>query len=321
MIQYKDPCPDVMDDGGPAPAAVAFRLCNFATGKPDLLAAHYVELKSQILDASWPHSNGWIDIVGFASKLGYAHNPQGNLQLSRARCAAVQAYLAGHLPRGFRFNVIEGEGDTQSQAGSLDAGFYRAVEVRLFAQSYRPANPTKKHQPIPRHPHQTPSNLFVFQAIEVGSVGMGPWVVTKQADQFDFKLTDTTNGKSRYFRFSGDGLSGGLSLLPISLSSAWDSPERPVIATPMPIRDFADFQTTSASLTLTPGVSAPGASYSPLPNYFQFLPDAYDRRGIHNRVDLKFSFSQGKSNAVGASKTSGFVIMLPESYRPKPRPL
>jgi hypothetical protein len=70
MINYQDPCPDVINDPAPTPASMAFRLCNFVTGHSELRPAHYTELQSQILDASWPHSTGWIDIVGFASKLG-----------------------------------------------------------------------------------------------------------------------------------------------------------------------------------------------------------------------------------------------------------
>jgi hypothetical protein len=89
----------------------------------------------------------------------------------------------------------------------------------------------------------------------------------------------------------------------------------------MPIRDFADFETLKANLTLTPGVSAPGASWSPKPNYFGFLPEAYRRREIMNGIDLTFSFSRGKSDSVSISNTSGPIIMLPEAFQPGTLPI
>src|ERR1700733_6924117 len=266
MMSYSDPCEDVIDDSEPQPAAVVFRMCNFATGNSALLPSHMKELQDKILDTSWPHCSGWIDIVGYASKLQYAHNPQGNYDLSVARWESVKSYLGSALPRGFRFNVIQGEGDGPAKGASADAGFFRAVLVRLFAQLYSPPPRIKTRQPIPQ-PQPSASNQFMFEAVSIYSAG----IEFAQSDELLFKLTDMTNHQSRYFRY-GVAYGPNLSWPPVSKSSASDSKERPIISTPFALRDLSDFESPDAEL----GQISDGKSFSKL--RLGFKPNGFLRR-------------------------------------------
>jgi hypothetical protein len=310
MIPYSDPCDDVIDDPEPQPAAVVFRLCNFVTGKSDLLPRHMQELQSKILDTSWPHSTGWIDIVGYASRQQYAHNPQGNLELSAARCERVKSYLGSALPHGFWLNVTYGAGDSPAQGASLDAGFFRTVSVRLFSQHYSKPPYTKIPQPIPQ-PWQSASNLFMFEAISIHSAS----IEFVQSDELLFKLTDMTNFQSRYFIYGKHGLALGptISWPPVSKSSGTDSNDRPMISTPLALRDL---ESPMAELSqIGAGVSlGSGLSWGKL--RLEFKPQGFLRRGTFHSVVAVFSFSKGVGLGGGVSGTKGSVTIMPVGWVP-----
>jgi hypothetical protein len=325
MIEYQpDPCNAVIDDPAPSPATVAFRLCNFDTGKAELLADHRVELHRQILDTYWPHSTGSIDLTGFASKLKYAHDPkgEGNRNLSADRCAAVQKYLEGGLPRGFRFNPLDPEGDKWSQAASLDAGFYRAVLVQLNAYGYRPPL-VKKSGPIPRPPHPmlSASNHFRIEPAKLITTSLDLGYV----DKLLFKITDLTNGESRYFLYAGVGLGLALSFPPgAGKSASWGSADHSDIWTTFPIRDLAAFESDSlvpgeAGLTQGGLSGSTGGPTPPSFTFFKFLPKIFKSRGIYESISLKFSFSNGiASPSVGGSGSGGTVVAKRAGFDPGP---
>jgi hypothetical protein len=317
MIPYSDPCDDVIDDSEPQPAAVVFRLCNFVTGEPDLLPRHMQELRSKILDTSWPHSTGYIDIVGYSSRLQYAHDPEGNDKLSLARCERVKSFIGSALPHGFRLNVTYGAGDLPAQGASLNAGYFRAVLVRLFAQHFSKPPYTKIPQPILR-PQQSASNLFMFEAISIHSAS----IAFAQSDELLFKLTDMTNFESRYFIYGRHGLALGatISWPPVSKSSGTDSSERPQISTSFALRDLADFESPMAELSqIGAGVSmGSGLSWGKL--RLEFKPHGFLRRGTFHSVVVVFSFSKGVALGGGVSGTKGSVQIMPVGWVPSPTP-
>ena len=75
-------------------AAVAGRLFNFQTGKSTLQEGHRKWLKKKVVPAIMERPNVWIDLYGYASKIG---NRQYNLTLSESRAKAVKKYLAERL--------------------------------------------------------------------------------------------------------------------------------------------------------------------------------------------------------------------------------
>ena len=318
MISKKDPCDPVIPDSDPTPAALAIRLCNFATGSSALLPEHRVGLQHNIVDAHWRSHSGWIDIVGFASRRRADHDSQANLKLSQERCAAVKAYLAPALPQGFRFNVIEGEGDAQSQDDPTgNAGFFRAVLVRLFAQQYRKVYPGHDHsRSRPTHAPLTASNEFIFEPVSINSGCIG----FAQMDELLFRLTDVTNGQSRYFLYRGTG--GTLSVPPAGKSAGWDSADRPHISTPFAIRNLADFESSGpheASLgQIGASVSTPWGNVGPSGLTFEFAPKAFFKRGILKHFTFSFGFSKGLGASAGLAGTEGSVTIKSETFVPPP---
>jgi hypothetical protein len=327
MIPYQpDPCDYTMLDPDPKPAAMALRLCRFGTGHSDLLPEHVRALNEEVLEPHWRARDGQIKISGFASRLGYTNNPRGNLILSDARCNAVKDLLEPHLPDGFPFAIQspDPKGDSESQNDpDIDAGFHRAVLVELFAHGYTKTYVKQPH-PIPRHPLQSPSDLFVFVPIKVSSTSislLGP--VGTENDDLVFKLIDTSTGESRYFMYnsSGSGFSAGVSLPGPNRSIGYESSDRPTISTAVAIRDFANFTTVYGPVwahleSYGASVSTPIGSIGPSTYKFTFRPGVYVARDIHEWITVEFSFSKGAGLGIGASGSHGSITLLPKNYSP-----
>jgi hypothetical protein len=127
------------------------RFCNFSTGHSDVRADHSKTIRATIAPILNASPNAWIDLIGYASRLGYASGDshQRNRELSQARCASVQREIRRYVPNA-RFNVIDPEGDVDSATGSQDDGFWRAVNVRIFGAQPQPSpgpNPAPTPQP------------------------------------------------------------------------------------------------------------------------------------------------------------------------------
>ena len=302
---------------GPAasPASMELRLCNFPTGRSDLLQDHLVALRKYIMGAMWSAQGAYIDLVGYASKLGFAHNQSGNLDLSRARCAAVKnvlnPFLSG-LGGAFRFNVIVGRGDTESQDDqTLDHGFYRAVLVRLFAFGTYHYNPDPP--PLPHVYTATliapPSDRFEFRAWEGVSATGGLF----EASMMIFSIRDLRNSRTRYYGYKGIGGSVPIPKLPtIGFSAEHESTPIP-FTTLVPVQDMKDFE-GQAELAGSPGVTLNRDSLGGSA-IFTMHPQAYSRRSISNPIRVMFSFSKGfGANFLDVS--AGSIKMLDESFRP-----
>jgi hypothetical protein len=323
VIPFQNPCDDVIPDPDPAPAALCLRLCNFKTGDAELLDNHTEALDQEILKPHWRSQDGKIHIVGYASKLKYAHSPEGNQMLSEDRCNSVMEYLEPHMPAGFEIKVVDPEGDSESQDDPTgNAGFYRAVLVKLFAKGYTKVYPKEPH-PIPRHHLEPPSNLFMFVPVKITSGGPSLDVVGLQWDSLLFKLVDVNTGQSRYFTYSNTlsppGFSAGKSSF---ISSGWESPDRPIISTKVSFKDFVDFTTigdpTNATLSQgSIGVSNPaGVTTSVSGMELMFRPRGYISRGFSDWITVRFSFSKGKGGGAAASNSNGSITVHPEDYDP-----
>ena len=126
------------------------RLCNFSTGHSDVRADHSKTIRQTIAPILKASPNAWIDVIGYASRLGFASGDshKRNRDLSQARCASVQREIRRYVPSA-RFNVVDPEGDADSAAGSVDDGYWRAVKVRIFGAQPQPS-PGPNPQPSPR---------------------------------------------------------------------------------------------------------------------------------------------------------------------------
>ena len=123
-------------------AKAAARLCNFETGKAYLNSAHVDYLDNEVRKVIQDMQGPWVDLYGYASRAGDAG---ANMRLSSARIAAVKSRIEQYANR-VNFQIYEARGETESGLNERNNdGYYRAVEVYVFAQK-RPS-PTP---PVPR---------------------------------------------------------------------------------------------------------------------------------------------------------------------------
>ena len=267
-------------------------------------------IRSRLLPAIWPYASCFIDVLGYASRLKYSQNPSGNLTLSRARCASVVNYLSTVLSMTdlkFRFNVVDGRGDSDSYRDSIpDLGFRRAALIRVFCQG----TPTYRPPPQLRHGYTiVATDHFVFQAVESASVS--GWLF--EANHMFFSIHDTVNGRIRYFAYRSVGFSAPIPKLPAVMASAGHKSSPVPFTTRCEIQDFEDF-TGSAQLEGSPGVTLDTVSVGGSVT-LRIHPKAYADRGISNPIVVSFSFSRG-FGANLKDVAAGNVTLLDESFRP-----
>jgi hypothetical protein len=121
-------------------AKAAARLCNFATGEAFLLLAHQEYLDTEVRNVIRTMPKPWIDLFGYASRIGDA---TFNLGLSTRRINAVKARIAEYANQ-VNFQTSVGYGETQSGPNERNNdGYYRAVEVYVYADKPAPPSPPK----------------------------------------------------------------------------------------------------------------------------------------------------------------------------------
>jgi hypothetical protein len=144
-----------------------FRLCNFATGGAQPLPAHQEFIKSYLVpNVLVPNPAAWIDLVGSASKLGFASGDSEakNRILSDKRVGSIRQLIQNQATN--RINVAVGLGDTQSGGPPNDNdGYYRAVLVRVFGVGSAPVPPSPVPLPVPKEWFVTSLSLSTFAAI------------------------------------------------------------------------------------------------------------------------------------------------------------
>ena len=209
----------VDDQAGNDPDHPTFvmRLCNFATGGAGLLVpSHHVAVRDRLLPAIRSCESCSIDVLGYASRFKYSQNPSANLTLSRARSAAVVNYLRTILSAmdlKFRFNVVDGCGDSESYRDSNpDLGFRRAALIRFFCQG-KPADSASPEL------HDDFANdvtdQFGIQAMESFFV---PGRLFETTDNF-FSIQALRNGSFRHVPYQSIGLTAALKRLPAVMAS------------------------------------------------------------------------------------------------------
>jgi hypothetical protein len=108
-------------------ALAAARLCNFHTGHASLLHSHIAWLDSAVKPLATGLPNPWVDLIGFASRLG---NHTFNQKLSFERCEAIRKRVLTY-GGSVSFPIEWGKGDSES-VGPLNDGYWRAVEVYVY---------------------------------------------------------------------------------------------------------------------------------------------------------------------------------------------
>lgn len=174
----------------------AGRLIDFQSGKSTLLPEHRRWLRELIVPAILTRPNVWMDVYGYASKLGNQHD---NLVLSRARAGAVKDYLSQELAMQGRniegrINIGCGFGETApgySIDNSDNVGYWRSAEVVVFESCPK----------IVRTPMIAPVHGNTF---EIRLVGEGSASKFFQADHYFFQIIDICRGQTAFFFYTGD---------------------------------------------------------------------------------------------------------------------
>src|SRR5262249_42039823 len=137
-----------------------YRLCNFRTGGAELLPSHQEFITSYLAPkVLGPNPGAWVDLVGYASKLGFAHGDSAtkNRLLSDNRVRSVRQLIEAKASN--RINVPMGLGDSQSGGPpNNNDGYYRAVLIRVFgaAGAPPPPSPTQSQPPPALFPPEGP---------------------------------------------------------------------------------------------------------------------------------------------------------------------
>lgn len=247
MAQY----PEVLEipewiamDG--ARAAKAGRMIDFHTGKSELRQSHRLWLEQRVVPAILQHSNPWIDMYGYASKVG---DQAKNLALSRSRCDSVKSFLRGSLANKGRsisgmvnINVGMGEDDPMYYGESFDnSPYWRAVELVVFGS--KPQGRRPPHAPPLK---RKPATDFQIRTLGGLSGGFG-----LQADVYFFQIDDLTRRLSGVFQLGAGGLQIPVPALP-PLSVALKGPATKFHTN----QDARLFQfNTRVSLNVSPGAS------------------------------------------------------------------
>jgi len=155
---------------------IAARLCNFVTAKADLLASHKAWLDANIRPVVMKLNGPWVDLFGYASRLG---DPIYNQTLSEQRCRAVKAHIASYRS-DIQFPVEFGKGEGESEGGEDDnSGYWRAVSVFVYG-----SKPVVR----PKLPKLRPLGATQFRIRLNGGGGIGKNVAN--ADFFIFQIVD-----------------------------------------------------------------------------------------------------------------------------------
>lgn len=179
-------------------AKAAARLCNFVTAQYRLLPAHEAWLDSDVQRVLKTMQFPWVDILGYASRRGSA---AANLQLSKQRVEATKAKISTYM-RGINFQIQAGYGEEESGPDeSNNDGYYRAVEVYVYATRPPPLKPPK---PI----------TVSYTDFEIRVVGGGSASLIGQADNYFFQIVDVTRKLTAFYFYTGVGIGISIPKIP-----------------------------------------------------------------------------------------------------------
>jgi hypothetical protein len=226
----------------PKPRA-ASRLCNFPTGQADLLQDHKGWIDGTVGPIITNMQGTWVDLVGYASKLG---NAAANQRLSERRVEAVRNYIST-WKKGINFQKEIGRGEEDSLGDETnDDGYFRAVEVYVFGFAPPPLRPRiEAKKPVRQR--------FAIRVVSAVSVGVGP----AGADAVAFDIGEPKKGKWRRFWYTGASMNVSIKLPkavpPISSGGSGRSVPFTTNLTTPPV-ELEDFE-GEATLFNGPGVS------------------------------------------------------------------
>lgn len=144
-------------------ARVAARLCNFPTGRAELLYPHIGWLRANVAPILRSQKNSYVNLYGYASLKGH---PDFNQKLSEDRVASVKTEVSGYANQvTFKKEIKKGE--DESTLGPPEAGenwgYWRAVDIYVFttppAPGFKPAPPMPKNTSAKRIIHRFFSQL------------------------------------------------------------------------------------------------------------------------------------------------------------------
>ncbi len=192
--------PDIMLISG-GPFLIAARLCNFPTGTARLLPKHDDWLTKNVTAALASARSPWIDIVGYASKLG---NAKSNTTLSSSRCDAVKSRIRAQNPKAtFNVELSKGESESLGDEDNND-GYWRAVDVYVYGS--RPS--------VPVRPPPLPKKIAGSTTFEIRVVGGGSASIIIQADNYFFQIVDVPRRRTAFFLYTGGGIGISIPKIP-----------------------------------------------------------------------------------------------------------
>lgn len=190
-------------------AAAAMRLSNFATGQSDLLPAHLSALDSSIAPVIRTMAGPWVDLFGYASRVG---DVDFNQQLSQRRLTAVRDHLATYSANvNFQMQTAFGASQSTGETNDND-GYWRAVEVYVYA--------SRPNAPEPPPPAVNGSTKFEIRVVGGGSAA----VFLAGADNYIFQIVDLTNSRTAFFFYTGAGWSVSIPKIPGAGSMTYAGP-------------------------------------------------------------------------------------------------
>ena len=150
--------PDVLTvtNGDPAYRTGA-RLCNFPTGKTGMLQTHRTWLDDNVKGVIQSNPAPYVHLFGYASNLNRHHINQR--KLSNDRLLDTKAYVAAYGANA-DFQQEIPMGAENDGANLNDDGYYRAVEIQVFAK-----RPPVKPTPLPPDPAPPPPDSCRASAV------------------------------------------------------------------------------------------------------------------------------------------------------------
>lgn len=185
------------------PATIAARLCNFVTAQSFLLRSHENWLDSSVRPAVSRLDGPWIDLLGYASRLGSA---DFNRKLSFRRCEAAKAWISEYSDRS-NFEIVWAKGEEESgPEEENNDGYWRAVEVYVYG--------TERPRPTP--PDGGTPGTTDFKIRLNGGASAGIDVIG--GDGYVFQIVDKPANLTSFFVYYGPAM--GLSSPPGSMAFA-----------------------------------------------------------------------------------------------------
>ncbi|MEO8650015.1 MAG: OmpA family protein [Acidobacteriota bacterium] len=305
------PFPDVIEmpmfvaaDG--TPAIVAVRLINFDTGRSELKPGHQQWIAKVGAEAVISSPNSWVNIHGYASKLG---NPQANLVLSQQRAESVRLELGTQVSIrggifGNRVTIERGFGEDhpayQASEGD-DSPNWRAAEVFIFGKKPGQVHPPKKN------PQANSTKDFEIRILD--SIGAPIPGAEVSADLYRFEIKDIQRRERATFIHVGGNVGFTLEAITGALNVQWGSGPPSRFRTNKPINLF-EFDGTRTGIQVDPGYSGAFSVGGAVKLKFEQLISKYSGGILVSPNPIEMQSGAGISPASAGSSGHGYFKMF-----------